>query len=265
MRVLLSTLVCCLRFFYGSCDVLPADQLQALHAACDHDKDGKVSIDDVEDFWNKTHLTNARATVDLALSDKDGDGKLDFDEFIGAANFQGEDDTAGFPEDDKIKFEFADEDNDGLLTEDELTVALNPELNPDLSLQLAQKLVERKDENGDSMIDWVEYTRGDERELEEQMHEGATMQDSFAILDTDGDMKISVEEMVATISGYDSMRTNLRHIFELADSDSDGYLTSRELVNARGKLSEFESRHQLSWLHGLMDAGYHLEPKHDDL
>eukprot|EP00927_Polykrikos_kofoidii_P069272 TRINITY_DN6465_c0_g2_i1.p1 TRINITY_DN6465_c0_g2~~TRINITY_DN6465_c0_g2_i1.p1 ORF type:complete len:272 (+),score=61.01 TRINITY_DN6465_c0_g2_i1:207-1022(+) len=268
MRVLKNIVVWNLRVFLGTCatweigeqPVLLARELRALHAAFDGDGDGKVSVDDVGDFWRRTNLPYARATVDVAMTDADGDGKISFDEFSGA-NFAHPGDLGEhelMTDESELRFRFADNDNDGLLARDEFITASNPQTSDELCLKLAEKMVERKDKNKDLLVEFDEFVGGHEEMFRRDSSAKASFQDDFSFLDVDGNKKLTAAEMVDYISGYDAVKSNVAEVFKLADSDSDGFITADELVAARRAMSEYASHHELRWLHELMLAGYHL-------
>eukprot|EP00927_Polykrikos_kofoidii_P069271 TRINITY_DN6465_c0_g1_i1.p1 TRINITY_DN6465_c0_g1~~TRINITY_DN6465_c0_g1_i1.p1 ORF type:complete len:295 (+),score=43.75 TRINITY_DN6465_c0_g1_i1:71-886(+) len=260
-----------LRVFFVKCDdweighgpVLLPRELRALHAAFDTDGDGKVSVDDIADFWRKTNLPYARETVDLALTDADNDGLISFDEFHVPSFAHPEDppEHGAMIDDDELRFNFADVNNDGLLTKDELITASNPETSDELCLKLAENMINIRDKNGDSQLEFDEFAQGHEEMMERDVNARQSFQDDFSFLDVDGNKKLTAAEMVDYISGLDTVKSGMLEAFKLADSDKDGYITAKELVAARGAMSEYASHHQLKHFHGLMLAGHHLPLK----
>jgi Ca2+-binding EF-hand superfamily protein len=238
---------------------LSSFKLKSVHAACDVDSDGKISVLDLVELHKKTHTAMANNHIDETFRnmDIDGDGRIDPDEFSGPTWPYEEVQKSSFS-DARAKFELADDDNSGFLSRSELISVVFPETSDAMQHKLATKAMQSFDSDKDSHLNMDEFLQINDAG---NMHEAVlgSMQREFDELDVNGDGKLSHNEMMSYEAGISNLRMNFKHIFGFADTNQDGYLTVKELVKARPKMKDSDAHLLLRELHGYVSRNQQSE------
>lgn len=101
-------------------------------------------------------------------------------------------------QDDKEMFKAADQNGDGILTEDEYIRFLSPEEFPEMFPVILQQTLREKDKNGDGRIDFQEFVgeNGRDKDKEWLISEKQRFDSDY---DTDGDGSLNRNEILAWI------------------------------------------------------------------
>lgn len=202
---------------------LNPDRLSALYAKIDSEGDGKVSLDDLLQFVKFTQEVGARKGVPglIAHLDKDGNGMLDLKEIT-----KDLDEAEQSPRVEELKkletqkFKLADVDGDGYLTSDEAIFMFHNELHDGINDLTVQDQHKLHDSNGDGKLS-VEEIFGATKDEEKEKK-----------LDKDGDGFITHKEFKDYLSGQHHTEDEMKAFLVAADADLDGYITERELPRA---------------------------------
>eukprot|EP00930_Biecheleria_cincta_P025340 TRINITY_DN1805_c0_g1_i2.p1 TRINITY_DN1805_c0_g1~~TRINITY_DN1805_c0_g1_i2.p1 ORF type:complete len:267 (-),score=94.39 TRINITY_DN1805_c0_g1_i2:42-842(-) len=238
---------------HGQEDMLTPEQFVKVHGLADANKDGKLSMQELLDFSQKTRSIAFGKDINTVLTemDENKDGKLSFDE-LQASDPGGSDQMEGEEKKEeekrmaleKMKFEAADLDRDGLLTTDELVGLFYPEQNNEVLKIISQDTLSLKDTDKDGHLSPSEFWEGDIATDEAGKIADEELKE-FKLLDKDGDGRMNVEELMHWESGHHHTKAAMDQLLATADKNSDGHLTTEELTGARDELAG-------------TDAGYHF-------
>nr|XP_043634400.1 calmodulin-like protein 30 [Erigeron canadensis] len=130
------------------------DEMRRVFNKFDKNKDGKISKEEYTLAVGLLGNKNAKKEVTKAFQtiDTDGDGFVDFDEFMEAQKSDGGVKTS----DIKSAFKVFDLDGNGKITAEELVQVLR-QLGEKCSLESCRKMVKGADADGDGMIDIDEF------------------------------------------------------------------------------------------------------------
>ncbi|KAL4577406.1 hypothetical protein LXL04_013515 [Taraxacum kok-saghyz] len=130
------------------------DEMRRVFNKFDKNKDGKISKEEYTSAVGVLGGKNPKSDVSKAFQviDTDGDGFIDFDEFMEAQKSEGGVKTA----DIKSAFKVFDLDGNGKITAEELLQVLR-KLGERCSLEACRKMVKGADADGDGMIDVNEF------------------------------------------------------------------------------------------------------------
>ena len=236
-------------------EAMSPEQLRALHAKFDKNKDGKVSLKEILDFAH--HMSRAIAGKDVAAIleeiDADKDGKLSLQEHLNDLHQQaagGDEEELkeldGRKEVETEKFKAADADKDQLLSPQEVASLFYPETSPAVLEVVVRDTMKSKDKNGDGMLSAKEFWEFMEEDGEEQLSE-EEMAD-FQKLDKDGNGFLSLEELRSWESGVFHTEAAMMKLLEIADKDGDMMATAEELEQAREELANSDAQyHLIEW------------------
>lgn len=132
---------------------LKEEEIVAIKSLFDSVKgeDGMITIDQLKESFNKMELNQVSAETLFKSMDQDGDGKIDFNEFITAAVEQ----FSYFREEELLEtFKMIDLDGSGKLSKQEIKMALKKD---NVSEERVDKLVKEFDLNSDGEIDYNEF------------------------------------------------------------------------------------------------------------
>ncbi|KAL3614203.1 hypothetical protein CASFOL_042277 [Castilleja foliolosa] len=131
------------------------DELKQTFNKFDSNKDGKISPDEYKAILKalgKVNLLTKEVQKIFEVADMDGDGFIDFNEFVEVQKKSGGVKTADLHR----AFQTIDKDNDGKITADEVHELLQ-KLGERCSFKDCQKMVRAVDSNGDGVIDSDEF------------------------------------------------------------------------------------------------------------
>ena len=131
--------------------------LRQLFMDMDADRSGKVTIDELRQGLDRHGAKMAKAEVEalMATMDMQGDGSLDYEEFLAATVS-----AAKLESEDNLLQAFADLDSDGsgFISADELTAKL-VELGMGSDPAEVKQLIKEADLNNDGQIDYQEFVQ----------------------------------------------------------------------------------------------------------
>jgi len=213
------------RCVYGA----TSEQVRAVHAKMDSDKDGKLTVIELVMFDQRMKAIVATHATKTWFEefDEDKDGKLSSSEFhkhMGETDFE------------KTRFKTADTDGDGSLSPLELAHVFHPHTHDDMLAAVLSHKLGGKDTDGNGHL-----TPG---EFGDQDHEKA----EFGKLDVDGSKTLSGNELKNWISRNHEKEGALVELFHTADVDKDDFVSADELVKSLGAIAGTEgSRFMENW------------------
>lgn len=238
--------------------------LQSLFERLDSNKDGKMSLSEMIDHVQKKHIQSAQhdAKGILLRMDTNRDDKLSFKEISdewdllldtysqSVLNSSGTNET-GFnatelektKQLEKKKFDAADKDKDGLLSDGEITAMFFPETDNDTMEVHIADLIEQHDHDSNGKIDLDEVHRA----LNHTAEGNPQTKVDFKSLDTDDDDHLSLHELKPWTDGTFSWRKLLGNMISSADEDNDEHITIEEWQKAddAGKIDSLSIQSQL--------------------
>eukprot|EP00933_Yihiella_yeosuensis_P023857 TRINITY_DN1853_c0_g1_i1.p1 TRINITY_DN1853_c0_g1~~TRINITY_DN1853_c0_g1_i1.p1 ORF type:complete len:399 (-),score=114.56 TRINITY_DN1853_c0_g1_i1:453-1586(-) len=221
-------------------------QIVFLFPMIDTDKDGKASLEELQNFHVQTSISQAKKAFRGIPpgEDTNKDGKFSFEEMQAeterfAAKYKNlsPEMLKRAKEHEEAKFRQADADKDSVLTGDELIKFFIPDLDHEISLLEAQHIFDQIDVNNDKLLSPKEF------------HDGR-IQGDFRVVDNDHSGEVDVEELHHFTTGLQEFISMTLSILKIADKDHDGMVTQDELLNARKGLYMSGSDHYLrDWAH----------------
>lgn len=226
-------------------ELLTHDELKAVHAKFDLNKDGKASLAELQQFAKHMRRKLAIKDTQRYLADMDNapmDGKLSLKELIKGESAlidgeqpQGEAEEAHV----KDKFHAADADSDGVLSQDEIVSFFHPSSSDKVLTVLAKFWMESGfDKNKDGKIDLSEL----KSEYDEE-----TAPEVLQKHDKDKDGLLDLEEVKNLESGRMAQEEGVAQILQAADTDKDGHVTVDELLIAEELLGTAAHEHLSQW------------------
>eukprot|EP00475_Leptophrys_vorax_P039681 TRINITY_DN72043_c0_g1_i1.p2 TRINITY_DN72043_c0_g1~~TRINITY_DN72043_c0_g1_i1.p2 ORF type:complete len:284 (-),score=17.36 TRINITY_DN72043_c0_g1_i1:1534-2385(-) len=161
-----------------------ASELADVFNLMDRDGDGKISCDELATLLRTIgeaddaddEATAAAVRAMMAQADTDGDGSIDFDEFLRVNAMAAEDaaaaaaargavdsEAAAAEQEEELRsvFAFFDRDGDGVITAGELCSVLQRLWAPqeDVTMEECERIVKAADANSDGVLDFGEFVR----------------------------------------------------------------------------------------------------------
>lgn len=234
-------------------DALTEKHLRDLHKAMDHNKDGKVHLDEIlkhsEDIRKAVVKKEIAGVFEEIESTKDGHLSLEehmseVEEFHEGTDEEKEKQRAA----EKAKFKAADTNGDDKLDKEELVHLMHPETHPEVLEHHTKEEMRKRDTNKDGKLDqkeWeVDATHGEHQDPETHDPEA-----DFKNLDENKDGFIDYEELRHWESGRYHTQDAMKKLLELADKDGDKQLTADELVSIEDKIEGHDAHpHLLDWV-----------------
>eukprot|EP00928_Gymnodinium_smaydae_P040203 TRINITY_DN27304_c0_g1_i1.p1 TRINITY_DN27304_c0_g1~~TRINITY_DN27304_c0_g1_i1.p1 ORF type:complete len:297 (+),score=66.75 TRINITY_DN27304_c0_g1_i1:38-892(+) len=234
---------------------LSETQLRKQHKHMDLDGDGRLSLDEALRYAEQmSKIADKHTSSTLEELDRSKDGRVDLEELL--LDMDGEH-TDAMDENEKrenaarlafeeAKFHAADANSDGALELDELASLLQPELQERVLAVMVAQTMKEKDKDGDGQLSLNEFWEIDERLNDAASEEETT---TFHKLDTDGSGFLSANEIQSWESGLFEKAESMRQLFEVADGNRDGHVTSEELVAGRDAIAATNANYYLGdWI-----------------
>ncbi|CAH8585333.1 unnamed protein product [Schistosoma turkestanicum] len=185
-------------------------------------------------------LDREHAEQQLMRFDVNKDGKVSFEEYTSQTYETSEEELKHSKDDqaskfileslknERLRFKFADKDNDGLLSLGEFTLFLRPENYEDMANYELQKSFSSFDQNGDGVITRDEFTNFSYRGLSQNNY----LQEQFNSLDVDKNDILTLNELKPWLlpSLKTAAKSEATRLMNLTDSNHDDKLTLEEIL-----------------------------------
>ncbi|KAG1653094.1 Reticulocalbin-2 [Nymphon striatum] len=227
-------------------DSLPPEvsksKLKEISLKMDKDKDGIITRDELRDWVLKSFslLSKEEADEKFDEEDENQDGKVTWAEHVNDVFGSFIDDNEistdnleqeKLKDEDKLLFEIADSNNDGVLDSKEFVAFTNPEEHKHMYPALYKRTMEEKDKNNDGFISQDEFIGEFGHKNEEQyLIEKDRFEKEF---DLNHDNKLDEEEVLKWLIPDNNEIANdeVEHLIHEADKDHDGRLSIEEIVD----------------------------------
>lgn len=231
-------------------EMLTVGQLGALHSKIDENRDGKLSIKEVDDFAKSVSHATTMKDLDSILESMDStkDGELTLAEHLSDVHAEAED---GGEEQmaqlehrktvETAKFKAADVNGDGNLDKREMAAMYYPETNEDVFTLTVQESMRQKDVDKNGKLSHKELLDGDDADLSE--HEEA----EFAKLDADRSGFIDVHELRNWESTHYNTLSSIERFFKHADKDGDKHIDAEEFSDGEAITASDAHYHLIEW------------------
>jgi len=236
-------------------DSLRPEQLKALHARFDADRDGRVSLEEMMQFAQAVgRQIAARDTQPiLAEIDTSRDGKLSLEEHLADIHNQAEGGDEQELQElqarkrlEAAKHSAADLNGDGVLDSEELPALFYPEIHEGVLAVTVASTLRMKDLDNDGKLSPKEFWEAHDIEGDELSEEENS---DFAKLDVNQDGFLNEAELKAWEAGVFHTSEALKRMIDLADKDGDLQLTSEELAGASDEIAISDAQyHLLEWV-----------------
>lgn len=228
-------------------DQLPPEEAKArlkeLAIKMDKDKDGFVDRLELIDWILRSFklLTQEEAAERFEDEDKNGDGKVTWDEHVSEAfgspqkisDSDSEDNDLRLLEEDDRYFKAADANGDGVLDKNEFPKFSHPSEFPEMQETLYEETMKRKDVDKDGYLSLEEFTTEDpDKPLSNEQY--IAEKERFEVdYDKNGDRKLDKEETLNwLLPGNDEVaEQEAEHLIANGDADNDGKLSIQEIVD----------------------------------
>ncbi|KRZ30565.1 Calumenin [Trichinella pseudospiralis] len=224
-------------------------KLEILIKVIDVDKDGftdaselQAHIKRMQKRYIDNDINNSWNNFDKPMTE---DGKLSFKDYTeslyGQPSSQDElsDEYKELLDRDKHRWNKADLDEDGKLSKEEYGCFLHPESCPLMADVIVEETMKDIDKNGDGFVDLDEYITDMYRaeDYPEQKEEPEWVKSERQMFkehrDKDKDGKMDREELKEWLmpTNFDHAEAESRHLIHIADDDSDGKLSVKEILD----------------------------------
>jgi len=242
--------------------------LAKIHQKVDADGDGSLSLKELMDYSAVMRTQSSRRGVQdmMKTLDLDQNGKVSWEELNHKSEEQ--EHESYDPDLEVRKFEAADRNTDGQLNLLELSVFFSPDVDDKVLTALVTHQIERRDMDGDEMLNPVEFeppARDKEAEEDDEMevlekalesykkafeHDPSSVKGDgdFALADKDGNGLLDLYELKAYESGHLRTELAMKTLFKLADKNRDDLITAEELAAVSERIAGSELHdHLLVW------------------
>jgi len=213
------------------------DDLYALHAHFDGNSDGKVSVDEIVKFHEKSRKVVAEHDVEETFGEilETKGGHLSFDDYLSAALVHLE--SAEDREHEVQKFAAADLNSDGKVDKSELAHLIDPATHPQVLDIHIKGLMKTHDEDHDGKMSAEEWEHVDDYDESE-----------FKDVDTNKDGFIDSSELEHhEVEGH--IHGGMWKLLKSADRNGDKHFSKEELGNMVEELEDHHvEEHFFNWV-----------------
>lgn len=216
------------------------DRLEVIIKQMDYNQDYFIDRHELKSWILRSFkkLAEEEANDRFTEIDENDDGQITWHEYFlnvyGQNNDQELDSSEEkiMIEEDKVMFDGADLDKDGILTVDEYVLFQNPEESPQMLPIVLNQTMNAKDKNDDGQIDFKEYI-GDSAESNDKewlLTEKTKFDDDF---DKNKDGVLTGNEVLSWIvpSNDEIAGEEVDHLFASTDTDHDNRLSYKEILD----------------------------------
>ncbi|VDI33374.1 Hypothetical predicted protein [Mytilus galloprovincialis] len=205
----------------------PVEDLREAFKIFDKNNDGKIDTNELKKVMVNIgeKLTDEEANEMIKEADVDGDGKVNYEEFIA---------ERGLTEDQREHitgvFNWFDKNGDGKIDAKELGLALRLEgLNP--TEKEISEMIQKVDVDDDGQIDHKEFMKM----MKDQVlntDEKSELQEAFKVFDKNGDGRICASELTEALTsiGETLSQEDVSELMKRADIDKNGTICYNEFV-----------------------------------
>lgn len=177
----------------------------------------------------RKRVNERQGLLELKSIDKDGDGKVSFEE-LKAAQLESDEPLDEQASEDLMKrFKAVDKNGDGFLSVEEMTLFLYPANDPELLAIEIEYIFEAHDKDKDRHISVEEFMHSDQSDEELSEAEKTQLMEQFKMIDKDGDGLISENEIKEAVAdpGHQEAETAAG---QLVKDSKDEVITEEEWV-----------------------------------
>lgn len=212
------------------------EKLRSVIPLTDTDSDNKTSVEELAAFTEKTlkKVHDEEAKFRVEILDKNKDNKVSWEEYLESKENIG----ASTEEQKKRRFNHADEDKDGQLSQDEIISMFHPEERSHMYDVVIDEYMETGDSNKDGLMTLEEY-KGKVKRTGKADVEAAKK--FFKMLDKDEDGKISrdeIKEWLTSLNTASQAKKQSQQLMDMIDDSKDGLLVEEEVLNHKDLFSE---------------------------
>jgi len=212
------------------------EKLRSVIPLTDTDSDNKTSVEELAAFTQKTlkKVHDEEAKFRLEILDKNKDNKVSWEEYLQSKENIG----ASTEEQKKRRFNHADEDKDGQLSQDEIISMFHPEERSHMYDVVIDEYMETGDSNKDGLMTLEEYKAKVQKTGKSDVE---AAQKFFKMLDKDEDGKISrdeIKEWLTSLNTASQAKKQSQQLMDMVDDDKDGLLVEEEVLNHKDLFSE---------------------------
>lgn len=218
-------------------------RLKELAVKMDQNGDGYVDRAELIEWIIRSFklLTQEEAAERFEDEDKDGDGKVTWDEHVKEAfgsshreaDPENEEDDMRLMEEDDRYFKAADANKDGALDKEEFPKFSHPSEFPEMQNILYEETMKKKDADGDGYLTLDEFASEDaDRPLSSEQF--VVEKERFEMdYDKNGDKKLDKQETLNWLlpGNEEIAEQEADHLLENGDTDKDGKLSIHEIVD----------------------------------
>ncbi|KAG9273712.1 calcium-binding mitochondrial carrier protein SCaMC-1-B-like [Astyanax mexicanus] len=134
----------------GSVDQEVMEQFESLFCKLDRNRDGFISVEELQEEMRRVGVVcgEEKARIIVSNSDRDQDGRLNYEEFL---NYIMDQEKKW-----KIDFQNLDKNNRGVIDQEDI-VNVFKELGVVISKQSAKRIIQMMDEDSSMTVDWGEF------------------------------------------------------------------------------------------------------------
>jgi len=245
-----SLLCICTETWLAGCED-PALFWRRLHDMADSDRNGKASIEELEEFTHSMQRRSAEKHVASAFTSMDinGDRKLSEEEASLLLGEISQDEWKSSSEKNMQdgKFVALDKNRDAHLSLDEFKRFIIPDTSEEAITKAVHERMSLKDVNNDEQLSLDEFVGEGKTE-----HAKIGIISMFKQADSDGNGHLSRDEMKALQNGSVHAKHMAAKIVKLADTDDDLHVTINELHTAHANLKRDDiNLHMAQWAYQL--------------